>query len=130
MRGVAGDGGDYVFMNLHKCADESRIAPAGIGFFFQQVERLVGRKCRLIRTRADECVVNIRNLQHARQQRDLFSTQAVRIAVAVPALMMMPDDGQHGSQRLHRPADFLSAGRMAAHDHPFFGAQLSGFEQD
>src|SRR5262249_38526166 len=59
-----------------------------------------------------------------------FAAEAVGVAVAVPALMMVANDGEDGFQGFHWPADFFSPSGVAAHYDPFVGVELAGLEQN
>src|SRR5579872_5757112 len=87
-------------------------------------------KRRLIRSRRCERIVNIGHLQNTRQQWYLFTFQSVRVARAVPPLVMAADDGKNRRQSFHGPADFLAADGMHAHHLPLFSAQETFIEEN
>src|SRR5215831_6774396 len=93
--GVApGVGADCVLMQTGENPHQIRIAPSASGLFLHYRQRGFRRESLLVGTGAGESIVYIRELQDARQQGNLFSLEAVRIAGAVPSLVMMTDDRQ------------------------------------
>src|SRR5262249_24228607 len=74
-------------------------------------------------TRGAQSIVDIDDLQDARQQRYVLARQAVGIAAAVPMLMVMADNRQHSAKRLERLADVLADHRMLFHDRALSGSE-------
>ena len=59
------------------------------------------------------------------------ASEAVRVAAAVPVLVVMADDRQHQLQRAQRLADGLAGQRMLLHHAPLFrGEGLPAFLQN
>ena len=52
------------------------------------------------------------------------------VAAAVPTLVVVPDDWQHGLKGAHRTADLLAFEGVFLHDLPLFFCQPSWLEQD
>src|SRR5437868_1740794 len=80
---------------------------------------------RLIGPGGSQRVVYIYYLQHPGQQRDIGSTQTIRIAAAVGMFMVMANDGQHEAQGLQRFANVLARDGMLLHDLPFWQRQIA-----
>ena len=73
-------------MDPHEQLHDVRIAPAAIGFFLNGAQRFGRLEGRFVRTRIGERVVDIRDLQHPRHERDLFLTEAVRDSRSHPSV--------------------------------------------
>ena len=74
-------------------------------------------------------VVGVDHAHGARDQGDLLAAQAVRVAVAVPALVVMA----HAQDELlleQRADDVGAEHRVLAHEVPLLGVQLARLEQD
>ena len=119
-----------LFFDFGEQRDEFGIAPAALRFFEHDFERVGVGERRLIGTRGGEGVIDVGDLQNARQQRNPFAAEAVGIAGAIPPLVMAADDGQHRRQGLHGPANFLAADGVHAHDLPLVGTEHAVLEED
>ena len=62
--------------------------------------------------------------------RDRRACEAVWIALAVPALVLVADDASHGAQARDGAQDALADRRVLTHDHPLPLAQRAGLVQD
>ena len=62
-----------VFGNLRKLPDRVRIEPAVPRFGKKSLQGFFGRKGAAVRTLGGESIIDIRNLQNPRLQRDVFS---------------------------------------------------------
>src|SRR5690606_31876218 len=62
--------------------------------------------------------------------RYLGSFQAVRVAAAVPLLVVVERDRERRAQEVDRTQQLDCVGRMALHDFPLIRVQLAGLEQD
>src|SRR6202165_5590765 len=77
---------------------EKRFQELGIELSVRGPHFLRGPRVRhavAIRPRGSKRVVHIRHAQDSGGERDLVPGQSVRITGAVPALVMIPDDGPH-----------------------------------
>ena len=66
-RGMFVDAGDDIAMQLEKQGDNFRVAPAGLSLLLNNVQSLFDRVGMLIRPGARERIVDISDLEHARE---------------------------------------------------------------
>src|SRR5262249_24449935 len=74
----------------------------------------------LVWTGSAEGVIDIDNLQHAGQQRDVVARETVGVSGSIPVFMVMTNDGKHAPERLEGLADGLASHWLLADDLPFF----------
>src|SRR4051812_17067147 len=96
------------------------VSPSSSRFLSHNPKGLFGSKGALIGALGGQGVINIGKLNYARQQRDLLSPQFIRIAAAVPPLMVMPDNWEHWLQRANILTNSLATFGVALHDGPLF----------
>ena len=99
---------------LQEHADQLRVELAGPGSLAEALQRdfLVERG--LVRALGAEGVVDVDDRHEAREERDLLAAQPVRIAAAVPALVVVPDDRTDEAERPHRHDEPVARRRMLA----------------
>src|SRR5712664_4241841 len=89
-------------------ADQGAVQPASICFFIENDQCVWERQVPPIRSIAGQCVADVHDLECADGQRYLFTVQAVRVAAAIHAFMMVANEGQYMAERFERRADLLS----------------------
>ena len=145
--GFRGNGRVHVFFcNVHKIGfayqegvDHSGVK-MGSGFLDQHLAHLVVRKAPLVNPLADQCVVDIGQRHQSTSQWNRVPGEAVRIAFAIPALMVRFHHLAGVVEKILRPCvtgavnDFgqsLCANqRMRLHDGVFVGRQFARFLQN
>ena len=75
-------------------------------------------------------VVDVRDLQNLRPERDFLPTKPIGITASVHSFMMVPYHRQDAAKRLQRRADFFSNDRMLPHNLRFFRIQGPWFKKD
>ena len=93
-------------------------------------ERRVSRHSGAVRTLGRERVETVDDSQYSRANRDLFSAQAGRIAHAIPALVMAPDERRHRAGERHRAHDLRAHLRVDLHLPPLVRRERAGLGQD
>lgn len=106
------------------------VEPSQRRFPAKNLQGFLGAKSCPVRAVFDQRVIDVRNLQDARLERDLFAAQAVWVAASVHSFMVMPDHRKDPSKRLQRRADFFSRDGMLPHEFGLFGAQTLRFEKN
>jgi hypothetical protein len=71
-----------------------------------------------VRAVTDDRVVGIHDGEHASQERDFGSLQAVGVATAIDALVVPADDGEHGSKRRRSGESLFADGGMLPEQSP------------
>src|SRR4051812_25978073 len=79
----------------------------------QTVQGIVGH---LVRTVGGNRIERVRDGDDARQHRNLFAVQTVRIASAVQSFMMQLNSRQHLAQLFNRTQDVRSLSSLSFHD--------------
>src|SRR6266436_2182677 len=113
--------------NLRKLPDDVRIDPAVPRFGKKSLQRFFGREGAAVRPLGSEGIINIRNLQNPRLQRDVFSGETVRISAAVHFFMVMPNYGKDLAQRLQRLANIFAGDGMLFNYFSFSRVEWPGF---
>ena len=72
----------------------------------------------------------VAGVDDARLDWNLLTLEAIRIAGAVPALVLRPNDGTQRGKEGHGSKNALADNRVLAHDGKFLGRQRSGLLQD
>src|SRR5436190_6212150 len=85
---------------------------------------------RPIRSGSGQSVVDVGNAKDAGRQGNLITLEAVRIAGAVPPLMVVPDDRGNVPWKIDVGHQFQTSLRVALHDCPLFFGELARFVQD
>ena len=93
-------------------------------------DRLGRGERRAVGVARDHHVVGVGDRDHPRQQRDRLAGELVRVALAVPALVVAEDDLRHRRVGLHPRDDAGAVLRVAADDLPVLLGQRRGGEQD
>ena len=93
-------------------------------------DRLRRGQRRAVGVAGDHDVVGVGDRDDPREQRDRLAGQAMRVALAVPALVVAEDDLRHRRVGLHARDDAGALLRVAAHDLPVLLGQRRGREQD
>ena len=75
-------------------------------------------------------MVGVAGEDDARADRDLLAGQAVGIAAAVPALVLVADDPGHAPEARDRAQDALADDGVLAHDLPLALVELAGLVED
>jgi hypothetical protein len=75
-------------------------------------------------------VEHVGHREHAGRQRDDLARQPVRVAAAVPALVVMADHQLGLAEELDLAQDLPAHQRMALHQRPLFRRQRLGLPQD
>src|SRR6266446_168716 len=119
-----------VSADLGELPHHGRIEPAVLGFGIESLQGFFGRESSPVRAIGSQCIVDVRDLQNSRFQRNGFSAKAIRIPTPVHFFMMMSDHRQDSAKRLERRADFFSNNRMLLHDSSFFRVQRTGFKKN
>ena len=78
---------------------------------------------------ARQRVIYVRQRDDLRRDRDLLAEQAVRVAAAVPPLVVVPHDERHPLELGHLAKDVVSRHGAAAHLLPLGVGQRPGFTQ-
>src|SRR5580658_2294840 len=112
-----------------KLIDQMAVPPSASCFIPHDLNCRFMRKRRAIRTIRDQRIVDIRNLQNARCQWNLFAPESVRISRTVELFVMMPNDGQHMTKRPQWMADSLARGWMLLHNRPLLFRERPFFQQ-
>src|SRR5262249_26544411 len=76
-----------------------------------------------------ERVVDIRDGDDARAERNLVAGQAVRVAGAVPPLVVVTDHQGAAREEIERRDDLRADQRMLAHHRPFLGVAHAGLPE-
>ena len=84
----------------------------------------------MIRPLRHQRVEVVDDRQDARAERDLFTLQSGRVALAVPALVMAQDQRRHRIRERHRADDVRADLRMRADLLELLGRQRPGLRQD
>ena len=77
-----------------------------------------------------QSIVDVGDLEDSGEQRNVLAFEPVRISGAIPAFVMVPDDGEYRGQQRDGAADFLALHRVGAHHVPFAFGERPGLEQD
>ena len=77
-----------------------------------------------------EGIEGISHRDHARQQRDLLSLKAIRIAAAIEGLVMQFDARQHLRELCDRTQNVRAFGSVSFHDFKFFRGQRPWLLED
>ena len=129
-RGVDGPGGDGHFgHHRHEHLDDGRVEGAS-GFLLQERDRGIVRHRLVIRTIGCERVEVVDDREDTGAQRDLVALEALRITLAVPALVVAEDQRSHRVRKRHRADDLGAHLRVHADLLELFLRQRSGFRQD
>ena len=99
--------------NLQERFDDPRIECLA-RLLFDQRRRRFGGDGLVIRPVGGQRIVELDDAQYARPERHLLALAAGRIAVAVPALVMIQDERRDGLRKRHRGDDFGADLRMNA----------------
>ncbi len=83
-----------------------------------------------VRSVRPQGVVDVRNGEHPGRDRDLLTREALWIALPVPALMVLPDDGQQATEGRHRLQDVDALRGVLAEEGELFGRERPGLVQD
>ena len=100
------------------------------GVLAQLVEGLLHRAGRPVGAAADDGVEGVGERDDAGAERDALALQAVGIAGAVPALVVVADDGREVARHAQRVADALADLGVLAHDPELVLGQRPGLVQD
>ena len=109
--------------------DEHRIERAA-GFLAKQADRAVGAERLVVRPLGRHRVVVVDDCQDARADRNRVARDPLRIAVAVPALVMAEDQRRDAEGERHRRDDFRADLRVDADLLELFLGQRAGLRQD
>src|SRR5438132_631905 len=96
-----------------------RVPETSLGLLDDGAFGVEGGECRLIRTRGGQRVIDVHDLEHAREQWYLLAGEAVRISGTIPMLVMAANDWQNITHALQRPDDLFPDDRMLMHSGPF-----------
>jgi hypothetical protein len=127
--GVAGRLVDALGDAVEQRLDDARVelgarAAAQLGLGRRVAEPLA------VRPVGDERVVRVAGQDDARGERDVLAGEPVRVAAAVPALVLVADRRGHVAQAGQRSQDPLADDRVLAHEHPLVGGQRTGLVED
>ncbi|MPN13026.1 hypothetical protein SDC9_160346 [bioreactor metagenome] len=102
------------------------------GLLLHQAQRSVEREGGLVRTERDQRVEDVGDGDDASFERNIGAAQAVRVAAAVPLLVVAESNDAGGFEQfvVVLADDLGTHHRVLVHDLPFFGVELAGFEQD
>src|SRR5206468_13067633 len=84
-----------------ECRHHVRIPKTSEGLVLQDGDGFVAPKGRLVRADRGEGIVDIHDGHDAGAQRNRGAAESIGIARSVPAFVMMPADGERGTERLH-----------------------------
>src|SRR5206468_5625989 len=87
--------------------DQLCIAPALLGLALEELDRAGAGPGAVVRPVGGDGVVDVRELQDLRRERELRSLEPVGVARPVEPLVVPADDGQQVAQALERLADAL-----------------------
>ena len=102
----------------------------GAGVAAQLGERLRVRQRAPVRAVGYERVPGVAGEHDARGERDLLAGDAVRVAAAVPALVLVADRVRHRGEAGQRPQDALADDGVLAHQLPLLGVEPAGLVED
>src|SRR6267378_3392693 len=116
--------------HLRKLQYHGSIEPAFFSFAEKNLQRFLRRESSPVRTMGSQCIVNVRDLQNSRFQRNGLSAKSIWIAAPIHFFMMMPYHRENAAKRLYWRAHFFSYDRMLPYHFRFFRVQRSGFKKD
>ena len=116
--------------DLPKFPNQPRVEPALRRLPAKNFQGFLRSKPSPVRPVFDQRIIDVRNLQDARLERDFFAAQPVRVAASVHPFMVMPDHRKDSPKRFQWRADFFSRDGMLPHDLGLFGVQPLRFEKN
>ena len=112
-----------------ECVDDRRIVH-GPATLQQDGDRGLVRHARSIRAVRRQCVETVDDRQDAGANRDVGSTDSVGVPRAVPVLVVMPHDRDHGIGKVDRGENLRADRRVQLHLLEFGGRQLARLVED
>src|SRR5580700_770241 len=107
-----------------------RIPQPPRGFLAHGLGRRFVGEGRFVGASGPQGVINVHNLQHSRQHRNLRCHEPVRISRPIRMLMMVPNNRQYQSERVQRLADIFPSYGMELHDLPLRRSEIAPFLQN
>ena len=108
---------------------DHRRVELGAGVGAQLVARAVLAQRLAVRAVGDERVVGVAGQDDACRERDRLAGEAVGVAAAVPALVLVADGGRDVAEPRQRAQDALADDRVLAHELPLVVVELAGLVQ-
>ena len=111
-----------------ECGEQRRVElRAHVGA--HERHRRVVRECLLVPALGCQCVIDIRDAEHARGKRDGLSCKAVRISAAIPSFVVAFDNGPHVPGELGVGKQLHTGGGMTPHECPLVHREFARLVQ-